>query len=309
MQQTSKLTIKEIKGDALLDAFDDFILSRQATRCSPATIAFYQYTARTFIVWIERKYEISEPNQITSHLVRAFLADLGTRSTSDWTINDNARAIRTLLRFWCEEGVIAQPVTFQMPRVRKKKMSVLSSDELRQLISTCETPRDKALILLMADSGLRRAEVIALNWSDLNIGNGLCHVNSGKGGKSRTAVIGSSTLQAVQGYRETLLFARGQDPLIQSKKGTRFTYGGFLQVFRRLSKRAGIHVTPHTMRRTFVKLSLRSKMNPLYLKDLLGHESLEMVMYYSGQFDEEELIEAYKEHSPIENLFNAQIMI
>jgi len=56
------------------------------------------------------------------------------------------------------------------------------------------------------------------------------------------------------------------------------------------------------MCRTFVKLSLRAKMNPLYLKDLLGHESLDMLMYYAGEFDEEELIEAHKEHSPIENL-------
>jgi integrase len=181
-------------------------------------------------------------------------------------------------------------------------MLSLSQNELVKVILTCENPRDKALIMFMADSGLRRAEVVALNWSDLNMENGLCHVNSGKGGKPRVTVVSATTRQAMLKYRDTLSNAEDPDPLIQSRKGTRFTPDGLFQVFCRLSKRGGIHVTPHSMRRTFVKLSLRAKMDPLHLKELLGHETLEMVMYYAGEFDDEELIEAHEEHSPIEHL-------
>jgi integrase len=97
----------------------------------------------------------------------------------------------------------------------------------------------------------------------------------------------------------------GSDPLLQTKDGTRFTNSGFLQMFRRLSKRAGFHVSPHILRRTFVKLSLRLKMNPLHLKDMLGHTSLDMVMYHAGQFEEDELLEAHREHSPIEYALGA----
>ena len=302
MQPTINYTTYRAKSSPLQDAFDDFILSRKAMRCSTSTIEFYQYTAHPFIAWAERQNKIAHPDQIDVRMVREFLAEVGNRSTSDWTINDNARAIRTLLRFWYSEGVIPEPVKFQMPKVRKKKMSVLSADELQELITFCKRPQDKALVLFMVDSGLRRAEVIALNWSDLNLENGICRVISGKGGKSRVAVIGPTTRKATQEYRNTLSNVRDEDPLFQSRQGTRFTPGGLLQVFCRLSKRSGIHVTPHTMRRTFVKLALRSKMNPLHLKDLLGHESLDMVMYYAGQFDEEELLEAHNEHSPIEYL-------
>lgn len=45
-------------------------------------------------------------------------------------------------------------------------------------------PRDKAVILLMVDTGLRRAEVIALNWGDVDIATGLVRVTRGKGGKA-----------------------------------------------------------------------------------------------------------------------------
>jgi integrase len=270
-------------------------------RCSPATIAFYHNTARNFIIWAEQNDGISVPYQITNNQVRAFLAALGARTKSDWTLNDNARGIRTLLRFWHAEGVIPNPVTFKMPKVRKKMMLSLNSDELRRLIAQCETPRERAIILFIADSGLRRSEVIALNWEDINMNRGLCYVRSGKGGKSRTTVIGPSALQALGDYQKTLHNSGGEYPLIQSKIGSRFTGPGFMQIFIRLSKRSGIHVTPHALR------SLRSKINPLHLKDLLGHESLDMVMYYAGQFDDEELLEAHNEHSPIENLFKAGV--
>jgi hypothetical protein len=45
-------------------------------------------------------------------------------------------------------------------------------------------------------------------------------------------------------------------------------------------------------------------MSPLHLKDLLGHESLEMVMHYAQEFDEEDLIREHREHGPIDNLLN-----
>jgi len=309
MLQQNRNTRVEIKGNALRGAFDTFILSRKAMRCSPATIIFYQYMVHPFLIWAEDQFNISKPFQINNNIVRAYLADLSNRSKSDWTVNDHARAIRTMLRFWYAEGTIPQLVKFQMPRIRRKKMSVLSRDELFKLIQECKTPRDKALILFLADSGLRRAELIAFNWGDLNLEKGICKVNSGKGGKSRIAVIGQITRQAIIDYRRTLANSRNLDPLIQTENGSRFTNDGLRQVFRRLSKRTGLNVTPHTLRRTFVKLSLRSKMDPLHLKDLLGHSSLDMVLYYAGEFDEEELIEAYNGHSPIENLIRAYISI
>jgi hypothetical protein len=55
-----------------------------------------------------------------------------------------------------------------MPKLSKKRLPVLLADGLRQIVKACNT-RDKALVLFMADSGLRRAEVCALNWSDVGM--------------------------------------------------------------------------------------------------------------------------------------------
>ena len=102
-------------------------------------------------------------------------------------------------------------------------------------------------------------------------------------------------------YRRTLGKVTNDAPLIQTRNGGRFTGDGLLQLFRRLSKKCGIHLSPHALRRTFVILSLRAGMGVLHLQALLGHSSLDMVRYYA-QMVEDDWLEAHKMHSPIDNL-------
>jgi len=148
---------------------------------------------------------------------------------------------------------------------------------------------------------LRRAEVVALNWADVDIMTGLVIVRRGKGGKARSAVIGASTRRALLAYRRTLKDVTENSPLFQARGNIRFTGSGIKCIFTRLTKRTGIHVTPHALRRTFVILSLRAKMDVLHLQAMLGHSSLEMVQHYAQMVDDD-LLQAHKAHSPIDNL-------
>jgi integrase len=74
-----------------------------------------------------------------------------------------------------------------------------------------------------------------------------------------------------------------------------------MMMFRRLSKRTGIVVTAHALRRTFAILALRAGMNPLHLQNLGGWASLDMVQHYAQMVDED-LLQEHKAHSPIDNL-------
>jgi integrase/recombinase XerD len=286
---------------ALNDAYTDFILSRQAMQCKPATFEFYRYTTGVFLTWAEGQ-NVTNPEQINARLVRYYLAELVSKGKSDKTVNANARAIRTLLRFWYAEKYIPTPVTLTMPKVDKKRLPVLSADELSQIVNAAK-PRDKALVLLMADSGLRRAEVIALNWGDIDILSGLVKVTRGKGGKARSAVIGATTRRVLLAYRRSLGNPSSDSPVFLSRTGERFTGTGILLILRRLSAKTGIHVSPHALRRTFVILSLRAGMDVLHLQAMLGHASLDMVQHYAQMVDDD-LLQEHKAHSPIDNLKN-----
>jgi len=131
----------------LQEAYYDFILSRQASRCSPATMEFYKYTSGKFISWLESQ-GVNSPLNVSVRYVREYIALQIRRERADNTVHDIARAIKTLLRFWHNEKYIDDPVIFTMPKVEKKRLPCLSAEELEIIIKACSTPRDKALVLL-----------------------------------------------------------------------------------------------------------------------------------------------------------------
>ena len=284
----------------IADAYTDFILSRQAMQCSPATMEFYRHTAGKFLQWFEERGATS-PNELTARHVREYLAELAGRGLADKTVNAHARAIRTLAIFWHTEKYTDELIKFSMPKMAAKRLPVLTAEELNKVIDACENPRDKAIVLLMADSGLRRGEVTALNWSDVDMQSGLVRVVRGKGGKARSAVIGAWTRRALLSYRRTLSNVTDEAPLFQARGGGRLTGTGLLLVYRRFTERTGIHVTPHAMRRTFCILSLRASMPALQLQSLLGHSSLTMTMHYANLVDDD-LLAAHHASSPVDNL-------
>ncbi len=298
MLQTTKWALASIFLD---DAYTDFILSRQAMLCKPSTLRFYSFTAGKFIAWLKEN-GINEPIDIQSRHVRAYLAELDSKGLSDSYIHGHARAIRTFTRFLHKEKYITEIPTFEMPTIGKKRLLVLSAEELQQVVKACRNPRDKAIVLLIADCGIRRAEACALNWGDVEIPSGIVRIMTGKGGKYRSVVIGATTRRAILSYRR--IVKHNQDtPLIQTKAGTRLTPGGLRSAFMRISERAGIKVTPHALRRTFATLSRRSGMDLLELQALMGHASLEMTKRYIEML-EDDLIEAHRKHGPIDRYLN-----
>ena len=299
MSTTKTKITSALASIALLDAYTDFTLSRQAMNCSPFTLRFYRFTAGAFVTWISNQ-GITSPDEVTARYVRQYLAMLADRGLQDTTLHDYARAIRTLLRFWHAEGYTPALIKFDMPKLAKKRLAVLTADQLRAIIASCNN-RDKAIILFMVDSGLRRSETVKLNWGDVDMQTGLVRVKQGKGRKDRSAVISATTRRALLAYRRTLSGLQDASPLFQSKTGIRLAGLGLLAIFRRLSKRTGIHCTPHAMRRTFTILSLRAGMDPLHLQALGGWASLAMVEHYA-QMEDVDLLQAHKAHSPVDSL-------
>ena len=282
------------KDPLIQEAYQDFILSRRAALLSEATIDFYDYTAGKFV----RKLEISVPGEINSRLIREYLIQVRKRGVSSSTIHAHARGIRAFVRFLHAEEYVEKQIQITMPRVEVKPIRVLSEEELDRVLKACHRPRDKALILFMVDTGLRRSEVLYLTWLDVDIASGVVNVRRTKNKKPRSVFIGAKTRRALMKYRRTVSHD-DTDPLFQSLQGRRFRPSGFRQVFRRISKRAGIKFSAHDLRRTFATLSLRNGMNPLHVQSMLGHSSLEMTRRYI-QLVRDDLMKAHSEHGPID---------
>ena len=159
----------------LFDAFEDFVLSREAALCSPETIDFYRRMLKPFLA-------LSNGSQPSSRLVREFLATVAQRGVSSATVHAHARAIRAFARFAFQEGWIDEAVTVKMPRLEQKQMEVLSPEEVKRVLSVCGA-RDRALVMTLIDSGLRRGEALALNWEDVDFHTGAIRVHAARAAK------------------------------------------------------------------------------------------------------------------------------
>ena len=283
----------------LSDASLDFFLSRRAINCSPATIKWYEFTLGKILDWFE-EHGIQTPEQISGFLIRTLLGEMAARGYSDSYIHSYARVLRTFVGFLYDEKYIQEPINFLMPKLVKKKMQRYTEDEIDKILRACKDRRDKAFILLMIDSGLRRAEVLALNWSDIDLSSGIVRVVRGKGGKPRSVVIGIETRRALLKYRSEVNSGANQ-PVFQTISGKRFTAGGLRSWLLRISKRADINITPHALRRTFATLSIRGGMNLVHLQGLMGHASITTTRDYVG-LTEEDLLRAHKKHGPVDRL-------
>ncbi len=283
------------------DALQDFFLAKRSALAAERTIEFYRRTAGDFVRWLLGQ-GITRPEDVSGQHVRSYLAGVRERGVSEATVRMHAAGVKAFCRFCTREWSMPAFV-IDMPRPEQKRMRLPSPGELGQLLEACPRPRDRALLLFLADTGARVSEAVALKWEDVDVETGLVRILRGKGRKARSVLIGIETRRALLRYRHTVPCAPA-DPLWGSRQG-RLTTWGVRSLFRRLERKTGLHFSPHDMRRFFATASLRGGMNVLHVQALLGHASLEMTRRYLS-IVEDDLRRAHEEHGPVDRLLRGK---
>lgn len=182
----------------------------------------------------------------------------------------------------------------QLPRLKKRPTlpRVLTDDELQRLWDVTETPRDKALIALGLDNGLRIGEVGTMQRPSIDTRS--CTVD-GKTGPRRVPL--SSEV------RELLMKVGDGDHLWIGKRGP-MTPWGVNQAYRTLFAKAKIKGPkrgPHTLRHTFATKYYKSGGKLAALQSILGHADLKTTMIYV-HLAGSDVDEDHREHSPVRTL-------
>src|ERR1700753_1425842 len=179
-------------------------LSMRAERKSPGTIKVYTDGVRKFLRWCE---ENGDPAELRRVVVQAFLADLLDDGAEANTAKSRDLALKRFVAWLVDEGELsANPLAgLKPPKGDQKVVDALSDDQLKRLIVACQGKtlkdrRDEAIVRLMAETGLRAAEVLALQADDVNLPDGKLTVHRGKGGKGRVAPFSVQTASAIDRY-------------------------------------------------------------------------------------------------------------
>ncbi|MHB9130384.1 MAG: tyrosine-type recombinase/integrase [Armatimonadota bacterium] len=291
---------------AALDAFYDRCNCRNL---SSGTLRFYRDKLTAFLRWLTRKEldDLALAELHPKHL-RDFLIDERKR-TSPQQARHCYVSLRVFFSFLVDDERLSTSPMMKVdpPKLPKKIIPALTVEQVTALLTSCGKDfygvRDRAILLLMLDTGLRAAELLSLTVAQVDPRAAGKLVVLGKGSKQREVFFGPTTAMVLKDYlrrREgvsapALWINHYEEPL---------TYSGLAQLLRRRGAAAGLpaHAAhPHAMRHTFATLFLRDGGNVFVLQRLLGHATLAMTEQYLT-LTGEDLAAAHKQHSPADLL-------
>jgi site-specific recombinase XerD len=257
---------------------------------SPTTITSYLRGVRLYLEWCESN---GHPLELTRAQVQRYAAELIADNKEANTVRLRQAALRAFARWLvAEDELPADPLEgLKPPKVPAKVVEALTDDQLRALLMACQgrgfkDRRDEAIVRLMAETGLRAGEVVALNVDDIDVKRGLVVVRKGKGGKGRVAPFGPLTAAALDRYlraRRSHALAGTSALWLGVGGNKKLGYFGLNDTTRDRARRAGIdgfHL--HLMRHTAATRWLRAGGSESGLMAVAGWSTRDMIDRYTG---------------------------
>lgn len=271
---------------------DDF--ERSLADLAPSTVQAYRHDVDAFVTWIE-PLGLDGPGGVDRKRLRRYLAFLATTGKSRRTIARRASALRRYFGWLRRRGVLATDPSagLSAPKGEARLPRVLRPDEMRELlvdepppagddVSTAVRARDDAVLELLYGSGIRVAELAALDVDDVDLGNARMQV-WGKGGKARMVPLSEPAVDAVRRWLATgreHLFGDGSPAaaVFLNRRGRRLTPRDARRI---LDRRAAAPTHPHALRHTFATHLLDGGADLRVVQELLGHADLSTTQRYT----------------------------
>ncbi|MGH8174850.1 MAG: tyrosine recombinase XerC [Steroidobacter sp.] len=258
-------------------------------RLSAHTNSNYKLDLERFIVWCDHD-RIADWRSLDGHHIRSFAAAEFRRGAAPRTISRRLSALRSFFHFLIREGELgANPaIGIQAPKAKKRLPATIDVDQMTRLLSFRTNEqlglRDKAIMELFYSSGLRLAELVGLDLTDIDLADRTVRV-LGKGAKMRVVPVGRHAVDAISRWlkERTTLAAIGEPALFVGHRGERLSPRTVQLRVADWAKRQGLglHVHPHMFRHSFASHLLESSQDLRGVQELLGHANIATTQIYT----------------------------
>jgi integrase/recombinase XerC len=274
-------------------------------RLSGHTLSAYMRELSAFLQWCQRS-GIKDWKRIDSAQLRSFAARSHAAGLQPRSVQRRLSALRTFFSFLVREGLLKHnpAVDVRAPKAGKRLPHTLDVDQMGALLALKPKGplgiRDLAMMELLYSSGLRLAELVSLNLTDLHLADRTVRV-TGKGNKTRIMPVGTQALAALKLWlRERTALAGTDEPALFLNHRGRRLGGRAVQLLVARHARAqglpmGVH--PHLFRHSFATHLLESSRDLRAVQELLGHASIGTTQIYT-HLDFQHLARIYESSHP-----------
>src|SRR5713226_5208128 len=247
---------------------------------------YSQATLRAYLAAVEdfARYFHKRPDQLGPDHIRQYQAYLfRERKLSPNSVTQRLGALRffyikTLKQSWSADLTPYPKKVLRLP-------SILSQEEVAQLIESARTPFQRILLMALYATGVRRSELVHLKIADIDSQRMVIHVQGGKGRKDRDLMLSPKLLEALKEHWRGLkrkpaswLFPGGRWHTAHHPIDTKVIWSACKEAAQRAGIRKEVH--PHTLRHCFATHLLAAGADLRTIQILLGHRDLEETTIY-----------------------------
>lgn len=302
-----------------LNLLDEFLEDAQLQGLTEKTLKTYRSNLTTFLDWLD-----GDPRRIDRSNLKAFLSYLkherealdGSDGVSPSTLNTYFSALNSFYKFLKFEGYIQANL---VPEFRERyldtgrgasgsKRQLISVEEMAMLVHSTLAVRDRAIIVVLAKTGIRRHELIQIDVDDIDWEHQAIRL---KPTPKRTNTLVFFDGECARVLHRWLRAREEADPdspaLFTNQFGNRLKRNGVYEAVAKNAEAVGLHnpdshnlqvrFTPHCCRHWFTTHLRRSGMKREFIQELRGDTRREAVDIYD-HIDHKELREAYLAHIP-----------
>jgi site-specific recombinase XerD len=273
-----------------------------------------------YLAWLAGRPLAARSREAYGHQVRRYLAWLGDRSpvdgdpladadARDWAVRDYKRHLKAVERwkpasvnlalaaldsFYTQLG-LGRPVVRREDLPAKAPRAITEEQQRRFLRMAERAPaRDRAIVVLLLYTGLRLAELVALDVEDVRVSarKGLVVVRSGKGDAYREVPLNALVRQVLEEWigQRGRRAPDGERAFFLGRGGRRLSKRSVDDVVRGLGEDAGVKLSAHILRHTFLTRMVRQGSDLVLVAELAGHRRLETTRRYSLPSDADRLL-------------------
>lgn len=296
----------------LYSAFNKFIFSKRLKGLVDKSIKDYTDFITPMIRNLGFDLEIED---LTNDMICDYILSLYDKPKSIATLSTYIRNIKIFLK-WLEKkyNISVSAKDIEVPKMEKKLVHIYSQDEIllifRSATSENEwlTTRNRAIIFLMLDSGLRQNEICTLQFDDVDFQNNVLKVH-GKGRKERLVYLGNTSSSLLKKYirlcpyHSTLMFV--------GRRGAPMTTDSVKHLVYKISKKLPFEFSSHKLRHNFAtnfcidQYKQHGYMDVYRLMALMGHEDFKTTQRYLHHAME--IVSALENNSHIDMIFKSII--